>query len=103
MENDIINIISIRKKTDENFTDFITIVKFNITITHLEITDTIIGEIYLGYPAHEGSQYTEYSNVAESQVIEWIKNTPEYIILRGDLEHKIWIEAQQEITDFPWN
>jgi hypothetical protein len=103
MENDIINILSIRKQSNDNFTDFITVVKFDLTINYLGATDTGTFEVYLGYPGiFENLEYTDYSNITESQIIEWVKNTPDYLQVRGDLEHKIWKNNQPEEINFPW-
>lgn len=103
MENDIINIVSVRKQTDDNFNDFVTIVKFDLTITHLNTTATDTFEVYLGYPGiFENLEYTDYANITESQMIEWVKNTPDYLVKRGDLQHKIWKDNQPEDLNLPW-
>lgn len=98
-----ITINSIRKETDSNFTDLITKVNYNLSVTIGEETESGDFQCTLGYPEVGDNVFTEYNTVTEEKVKEWVKGSPEY---NGDLNGLIFIIQERtatNITDFPWS
>ena len=98
-----ITINSIRKETDSNFTDLITIVNYNLSVTIGDETESRDFQCTLGYPEVVDDIFTDYSSVTEESVKEWVKGSPEY---GGDLNSLIFIIQERtatNITDFPWS
>ena len=98
-----ITINSIRKETDSNFTDLITIVNYNLSVTIGGETESGDFQCTLGYPEVGEAIYTNYNSLTEDQVEGWVKGSPEY---GGDLNSLIFIIQERtatNITDFPWS
>jgi len=98
-----ITINSIRKVTDSNFTDLISIVNYNLSVTIGGETESGDFQCTLGYPEVEGYVYTGYNSVTQENVKEWVKDSPEYGGALNSVKTIIQERTATNITDFPWS
>jgi hypothetical protein len=99
-----INILSISRSSDDTNVDIATKVKFTLSLEKDGNTVSDDFDILLASPyLIEGNQFTPYGDITESQIISWIKMSPEFLSKIGKLEFKLWDQQQTEDTTLPWN
>ena len=98
-----ITITSIRKETDSNFTDLITTVNYNLSVTTGGETESGSFQSTMGYPEVGEAIYTNYNSLTEDQVKGWVKGSPEYGGAFNSVKSIIQERTATNITDFPWS
>lgn len=100
-----ITINSIRKETDSNYTDLVTIVNYNLSITRGSETENDDFQCTLGYPEPSSGLFIQYSSISENDVKDWVVGTPEYASDLASLELIINERTATNISGsgLPWN
>lgn len=98
-----ITISSIRKVTDSDFTDLLTVINYDLTITRDTEVASGSFQCTLGYPNVGEPGYVEYSSLTENTVKTWVEGSPEYPSSVYTLEKTIEERVAENITSFPWS
>lgn len=98
-----ITITSIRKETDSNYTDLVTTVNYDLSVTIGGETESGSFQSTMGYPEIGEAIYTDYSSLTENQVKGWVTGSPEYSGDLNSLKSIIEERTATNITSFPWN
>jgi hypothetical protein len=98
-----ITITSIRKETDSNYTDLVTTVNYNLSVSMGGETESGSFQSTTGYPEVGEAIYTNYNSLTEDQVKAWVTGSPEYSGNLNSLKSIIKERTATNITSFPWN